>query len=230
MCIFFNSVFCFLQGQFSWYHSVKQINNGEWMYKCQLINRWIIKSHVSYMQLDWLISLVLLFIFYFIHLQNVKMFTCNVFRMFFVFCVLMLQFFVITTLLTDCRGTGAFLSSFVHMNSMASLYWVGCLFLMWLARPVVPVPFLLLLSPGDHFMRCLQAVPSAAFTRHRTFLSLMVGANLLTYRQTQAVNFPRLAIGGWIVTETLLLLSLTVVSAVFGGCKAPPAAHHHPPD
>ena len=90
---------------------------------------------------------------------------------------------------------------------------------MWLARPVVPVPFLLSLSPGDHFMRCLQAVPSAAFTRHRTFLSLMVGANLLTYRQTQAVNFLRPAIGGWIVTEKLLLFSLTVVSAVFGGCK-----------
>ena len=32
------------------------------------------------------------------------MFTCNVFRVFFVFCVLILQFFVITTLLTDCRG------------------------------------------------------------------------------------------------------------------------------
>ena len=46
----------------------------------------------------------LFFIFRFIHLQNVKMFTCNVFRMFLVFCVLILQFFVITTLLTDCRG------------------------------------------------------------------------------------------------------------------------------
>ena len=47
----------------------------------------------------------------------------------------------------------------------------------------------------------------------------MVGANLLTYRQTQAVNFLRPATGGRIVTETLLLFSLTVVSAVFGGCK-----------
>ena len=46
----------------------------------------------------------------------------------------------------------------------------------------------------------------------------MVGANLITYRQTQAVNFLRPAIGGWIVTEKLLF-SLTVVSAVFGGCK-----------
>ena len=90
--------------------------------------------------------------------------------------------------------------------------------MMWLTRPVVPVPFLLLLSPGDHFMRLLQAVPSAAFIRHRTFQSLMVGANLLTYRQTQAVNFLRPAIGGWIVTEKLLF-SLTVVSAVFGGYK-----------
>ena len=68
-------------------------------------------------------------------------------------------------------------------------------------------------------MRCLQAVPSAAFTRYRTFLSLMVGANLLTYRQTQAVNFLRPAIGGWIVTDKFLLFSLTVVSAVFGGYK-----------
>ena len=32
------------------------------------------------------------------------MFTCNVFRMFFGFCVSILQFFVVTTLLTDCRG------------------------------------------------------------------------------------------------------------------------------
>ena len=47
----------------------------------------------------------------------------------------------------------------------------------------------------------------------------MVGANLLTYRQTQAVDFLRPAIGGWIVTEKLLLFSLTVVSAVFRGCK-----------
>ena len=47
----------------------------------------------------------------------------------------------------------------------------------------------------------------------------MVGANLLTYRQTQAANFLRPAIGGWIVTEKLLLFSLTVVSAVFGGCQ-----------
>ena len=47
----------------------------------------------------------------------------------------------------------------------------------------------------------------------------MVGANLLTYCQTQAVNFLRPAIGGWIVTENLLLFWLTVVSAVFGGCK-----------
>ena len=78
-----------------------------------------------------------------------------------------------------------------------------------------PVPFFLLPSPGDYFMRCLQADPSAPFTRHKTFLSLMVGANLLTYRQTQAVNFLRPAIGGWIVTEKLLLFSLTVVSAVF---------------
>ena len=54
---------------------------------------------------------------------------------------------------------------------------------------------------------------------HKTFLSLMVGANLLTYRQTQAANFLRPAIGGWIVTEKLLLFSLTVVSAVFRGCK-----------
>ena len=97
--------------------------------------------------------------------------------------------------------------------------------MMWLARPVVPVPFLLLLSPGDHFMRCLQAVPSAAFTRHRTFLSLMVGANLLTYRQTQAVDFLRPAIGGWIVTEKLLLFSLTVVSPCLEVAKPPPVAH-----
>ena len=90
---------------------------------------------------------------------------------------------------------------------------------MWLARPVVPVPFLFLLSPGDHFMRWLQAVPSAFFTRHTTFLALMVGANLLTYRQTQAVNFLLPTIGGWIVTEKLLLLSLIVVSAVVGGCN-----------
>ena len=89
---------------------------------------------------------------------------------------------------------------------------------MWLARPVVPVPLLFLLSPGDHFMRWLQAVPSAFFTRHTTFLSLMVGANLLTYRQTQAANFLP-TVGGWIVTEMLLLLSLIVVSAVVGGCN-----------
>ena len=38
-------------------------------------------------------------------------------------------------------------------------------------------------------------------------------------RQTQAVNFLRPAICGWIVTEKRLLFSLTVVSAVFGGCK-----------
>ena len=124
---------------------------------------------------DWYPLFCLFFIFHFIHLQNVKMFTCNV-------------------------------------------HWVGCFCFTWLARPVVPVPFFLLLSPGDHFMRCLQAVPSAVFTRHRTFLSLMVGANILPYRQTQAVNFLRPAIGGWIVTEKLLF-SLTVVSAVFGGCK-----------
>ena len=47
----------------------------------------------------------------------------------------------------------------------------------------------------------------------------MDGASLFTYRQTQAVNFLRPAIGGWIVTGKLLLFSLTVVSAVFGGCK-----------
>ena len=70
-------------------------------------------------------------------------------------------------------------------------------------------------------MRCLQAVPSAAFTSHRTFLSLMVGGNLLTNRQTQAVLRP--AIGGWIVAEKLLF-SLTVVSAVFGGCGFEPGA------
>ena len=61
----------------------------------------------------------------------------------------------------------------------------------------------------------------------------MVGANLLTYRQTQAVNVLRPAIGGWIVTEKLLLFSLTVVSAVFGGCEtasggSPPSTGFEP--
>ena len=69
------------------------------MNKCQLINRKIIKSHISYMQLDGLMS-----IFHFIHLQNVKMFTCNVFRLFFFVCFNFAAFFVMTTLLTDCRG------------------------------------------------------------------------------------------------------------------------------
>ena len=142
------------------------------------------------------------------------MFTCNVFRMFLVFCVSILQFFVITTLLTDFHGHWRVPRLLCAYELHGLLVLSGVLFLMWLSRPVVPVPFLLM-SPGDHFMRCLQAVPSAAFTRHRTFLSLMVGANLLTYRHTQAVNFLRPAIGGWIVTEKLLLLSLTVVSAVF---------------
>ena len=139
-----------------------------------------------------------------------------------VFCFLCFKFcsFLSSRLFSMiAEATGAFLSSFVPMSSMASLYWVGCFFLMRLARQVVHVPFLLL-SPGDHFMRCLQAVPSAAFTSHRTVLSLMVGANLLIYSQTQVVNFLRPAIGDWIVTEKLLLFSLTVMSAGFGGCKS----------
>ena len=64
-------------------------------------------------------------------------------------------------------------------------------------------------------MRWLQALPSAFFA-----IFVVDGrANLHTYRQTQAVNFLLPTIGGWIVTEKLLLFSLTVVSAVFRGCK-----------
>ena len=36
---FLNSFFCFVQAQCSGYHRVEQMNNGGWMYKCQLINR-----------------------------------------------------------------------------------------------------------------------------------------------------------------------------------------------
>ena len=64
-------------------------------------------------------------------------------------------------------------------------------------------------------MRWLQALPSAFFA-----IFVVDGrANLHTYRQTQAVNFLLPTIGGWIVTEKLLLLSLIVVSAVVGGCN-----------
>ena len=64
-------------------------------------------------------------------------------------------------------------------------------------------------------MRWLQALPSAFFA-----IFVVDGrANLHTYRQTQAVNFLLPTIGGWIVTEKLLLLSLIVVSAVIGGCN-----------
>ena len=62
---------------------------------------------------------------------------------------------------------------------------------MWLARPVVPVPFLVVAVSG------------------RPFHEVFAGSSISCLS----------AIGGWIVTEKLLLFSLTVVSAVFGGCK-----------
>ena len=60
------------------------------------------------------------------------------------------------------------------------------LFWMWVVMPDVPIP-LLLPSHGVHFMNELQAVASTFLTKHATFLSLMVGVNLLT-NQHQAVN------------------------------------------
>ena len=90
---------------------------------------------------------------------------------------------------------------------------------MWVVMPDVPVP-LLLPSHGVHFMKWLQAFPSTFLTKHTTFLSLMVGANLLTNRQHQAVNFLLPETGCSSVTVMRLLSPpLIVVSAVLGGCN-----------
>ena len=82
----------------------------------------------------------------------------------------------------------------------------------------VPVP-LSLPSDGVHFMRWLQAVPSTFWTNHTIFLSLMVGVNLLIYRQHQAVNFLLPETGCSRVTVMRLLPTLIVVSALLGGCN-----------
>ena len=79
-------------------------------------------------------------------------------------------------------------------------------------------------------MKWLQAFPSTFLTKHTTFLSLMVGANLLTNRQHQAVNFLLPETGCSSVTVMRLLPPpLIVVSALLGGCNTTPA-HSHPPD
>ena len=72
--------------------------------------------------------------------------------------------------------------------SAEKLRSAGQLFWMWVVMPDVPVPLLL---PSDrvHFMRWLQAIPSAFLTKHATFSSLMVEVNLLTKRQHHSVNF-----------------------------------------
>ena len=78
-------------------------------------------------------------------------------------------------------------------------------------------------------MRWLQAVPSTFLTKHTTFLSLMVGVNLLTNRQYQAVNFLLPETGCSSVTVVRLLPPpLIVVSALLG--VATPPAHSHLPD
>ena len=106
------------------------------------------------------------------------------------------------------------------MSSMASLgafSWV--LFLDVVGQASCSRPFLVVAVSGRPLHEVFEGSSISCFSRHRTFLSLTVGANLLTYRQTQAVTFLRPGMGGWIVTEKLLLFSLTVVSAVFRGCK-----------
>ena len=69
-------------------------------------------------------------------------------------------------------------------------------------------------------MRRLQAVRSTFLTKHTTFLSLIVGVNLLRNRQHQAVNFVLPETGCSSVTVIRLLRPpLIVVSALFWGCN-----------
>ena len=70
----------------------------------------------------------------------------------FVFCVLIIQFFVITTLLTDCRGRWRVLLLCAY-ELHGLLVLSGVLFLDVVGQASCSRPFLLLLSPGDHFMR-----------------------------------------------------------------------------
>ena len=105
------------------------------------------------------------------------------------------------------------------MSSMASLgafSWV--LFLDVVGQASCSRPFLVVAVSGRPLHEVFAGSSISCLHQAQNVLSLMVGANLLTYRQTQAVNFLRPAIGDWIVTKKLLLFSLTVVSAVFGGC------------
>ena len=69
-------------------------------------------------------------------------------------------------------------------------------------------------------MRWLQAVPSTFLTKHTTFLSSMVGVNLITNRQNQAVNLLLPETGCSSATVMRLFPPpLIVVSTLLGGCN-----------
>ena len=74
--------------------------------------------------------------------------TCNVFRMFFVYCVLILQFLVITTLLTDCRSHWRvpLLICAYELHGLLVLSWVLMLYVVGQAS--CSRPFLLVAVSG----------------------------------------------------------------------------------
>ena len=152
------------------------------------------------------------------------------FECFLFFCVLILQFFVITTLLTDCRGHWRVSLLLCAYELHGLLVLSGVRFLDVVGQPSCSRPFLVVAVSGRPLDEVFAGSSISCLHQAQNVLLLMVGANLLTYRQTQAVNFLRPAICGWIVTGKLLLFPLTVVSAVFGVCKTASVAHPHPPD
>ena len=141
---------------------------------------------------------------------------CECFLLFvFEFC----SFFVITTVLTDCRGHWRIPLLFCAYDLHGFLVLSGALFLDVVGQSSCSRPFLVVAVSGrplyevfaGSFISCLHQV-QIVFVVHGRGESSHIPP-------TQAVNFFRPAIGGLIVTEKLLLVSLTMVSAVFGGCK-----------
>ena len=148
------------------------------------------------------------------------------------FCFLCSNFavFLSSRLLTDCRGHWRvpLLLCAYELYGLLVLSWVLLLYVVGQAS--CSRPFLLVAVSGRPLHEVFAGSSIRCLHQAQNVLSLMVGANLLTYRQTQAVNFLRPAIRGWIVTEKLLLFSLTVVPPCLEVAKPPPAAHPHPPD
>ena len=148
------------------------------------------------------------------------MFTCNVFRMFFVFCVLVLQFLSSRLSSPIAAATGAFLSSFMPYELHWPLVLGGVLFVGVVGQVSCSRPFLVVAVFGRPLHEVFAGSSISCLHQAQNVFVVDGRGESTHIPPNPSGQLPRPAIGGWILTEKPLLFSLTVVPAVFGGCKA----------